>query len=152
MKSIIPYLGVAFALLLAGCSVFKPVSKNSTITYNRTGCYGTCPIYELTIDGKGNAVFVGERFTDKLGTWEKSLNKNTYQNLFKSFEEVRWGDLDAEYPAYVSDVPSTVFQYKNKKLEKQVIVTGEHPVELDELSALLNAIVASEGWTNISKD
>jgi len=152
MKSIIPYLGVAFALLLTGCSVCKPVSKKSTIVYNRTACYGTCPIYELTIDGRGNAVLIGERFTDKIGTWEKSLSKNTYQNLFKSFEEVRWSDLDAEYPAYVSDLPSTVFRYQNKKLDKEVIVTGEHPEVLDDLSALLNAIVASEGWTKTSID
>jgi Domain of unknown function (DUF6438) len=150
MKSLIFYFSLVIVVFSAGCSTHKGISAKSTIKYNRTACYGTCPIYELTIDGKGKAIFVGERFTDKLGTWEKDLDKETCSELFNLLSSVAWDTLSDEYPAYISDVPSTIYHYANKTHDKEVIVSGTHPAILDKVATQLNNIVDSEGWTNMN--
>src|ERR1041385_8201332 len=42
-------------------------SNDDQITLERTACFGTCPMYKLTIDSDGTVTFNGERFTKTTG-------------------------------------------------------------------------------------
>ena len=150
MKSLNTYFGVIAILLILSCSGNRPIPGKSSITYNRTACYGTCPIYQMSIGGNGKAVFVGERFTEKIGTWEKQLDKQTCRELFDLFSSVSWDSMSSEYPAFVSDVPSTIFHYRHRSIDKEVVVTGEHPKIFDQLATRLNNIAVADGWTEIT--
>ena len=150
MKSLVFYFSLVIATLGVSCSSPRGITAKSKITYSRTACYGTCPIYTVTIDGKGKAIFVGERFTEKLGTWEKDMDKETCSELFSLLNSVSWDTLSHEYPANVSDLPSTIYHYTNKRQDKEVIVSGTHPAILDKVATRLNNIVDSEGWTEMN--
>src|SRR5947209_8490280 len=41
-------------------------------TLERTGCYGECPVYRLTVSSDGSVVYVGTR-------WVKTLGKKQYK-------------------------------------------------------------------------
>lgn len=138
---------VIFSLLfLSSCAIIKPIPNNAQIEFERTPCYGTCPIFKLTIDHKGNAVFEGERFTDKLGRWTYKLNKSERKDIFNAFKAVNWDKLNANYPTAVSDLPSVIFHFTHKKTDKEVVVTGAHPAELDLLATKMDNLVANGLW------
>jgi hypothetical protein len=66
-------------LLVAACSAApEPAAdySNMVITLERTACFGTCPIYRLTIQGNGQVVYEGEDKRrhlrrSKLPSWQR---------------------------------------------------------------------------------
>ncbi|MCI0516543.1 MAG: DUF6438 domain-containing protein, partial [Woeseiaceae bacterium] len=42
--------------------------NGDSITLERTACYGTCPMYKVTIASEGAVTFEGQRFTKTIGT------------------------------------------------------------------------------------
>lgn len=133
------------ALTLGSC---KRVPPSAYIEFQRTPCFGGCPIYTLKIDGSGMATFEGKRFTEKIGSYSKQLTKEETQKLFNALKEKEWENYKDEYPTRSTDLPSTIFRFHYKKTSKVVVVSGEHPDELDVLSDMLVSIVDSDGWTS----
>jgi hypothetical protein len=50
-----------------------------------TGCYGHCPTYSLTIDGKGNIEYNGIQYVSKLGKKFKKISKKSVAYLLSNF-------------------------------------------------------------------
>ncbi|MCB9263127.1 MAG: hypothetical protein H6607_12195 [Flavobacteriales bacterium] len=137
-------------LFIFSCQSGKKAQKNANILFQKTACYGTCPIFKMTIDGSGLATYTGERFVSKVGTYSKQLSKEETESIYKAMKEIRWDTLKKEYPAHVSDLPSVILGYHFKKINKEVVVSGEHPAELDVLDQKLSAIANSDGWQSIT--
>lgn len=116
----------------------------------RTGCYGTCPIYKLQIYGNGNAIYEAGRFSKvkpKLGIYEKQLSRETINDLVKTFEEAKFWELQNEYTDNVSDLPTTYITFKNNGKSKRITDYYNTPAQLKRLEEILDAIIASEeGW------
>ncbi len=140
--------------LIAGsffaCKSAKEQSVPSTIELRRTGCYGTCPIYKFTLDSKGKAQFEGERFTEKLGSWEKQFEEVELRPLWDLVKGQDWSQYEDEYPSNVSDLPATVLSIQVKKKVKTIYIEGEHPKSLDDVSAILIKLAESPGWENLN--
>ena len=134
-------------LAAPACKNRKQVPETASMVFSRTVCYGTCPVYTMTITGNGLATFEGERFTDKIGTFTKQFSEVETKTLFEDLATYSWTAFKDEYPASVSDLPSTVFQFTYKGTNKKVIVSGEHPSSLDVLEDKLSKIAESDGWT-----
>lgn len=132
----------------SSCSTQKRVPKNASISFKRTACFGTCPIYTLTVDSKGNATFLGERFTDKIGEFTKHLSREETKALFSTLNEANWDNFQDKYDANVSDLPSTIFAFNYKRINKKVVVTGEHPEGLIKINEALIAVAEADGWTS----
>ena len=70
-------VGVAFALVigLTGSAAAQGVDvpADALIHMQRTSCFGTCPIYAVTIDGRGAVTYDGERFVRDRAT---SINRD----------------------------------------------------------------------------
>lgn len=61
----------AAAVLLAGCATTGGVGQGpdaATIRYETSPCFGTCPVYVVTVRPDGSGTFEGKRFTAVTGT------------------------------------------------------------------------------------
>ncbi|NJC32993.1 hypothetical protein GGR88_000467 [Sphingomonas jejuensis] len=78
------------AMLLAGCQMTSDVALGGagaqprpieveSITYRTSPCYGTCPVYAVTVQPDGTGLFVGERFTATTGERGFRLTPARYQ-------------------------------------------------------------------------
>ncbi|WP_315763619.1 DUF6438 domain-containing protein [Sphingomonas sp. Y38-1Y] len=84
--------------LAALAALLSPApAEAETITLEMSGCYGTCPIYRVTVDERGNGVFVGKRFTWVSGERHFPLPTATFDRFRRHLEAVRpkSGDLTA---------------------------------------------------------
>ncbi len=149
-----PLTGYIVSLLatvsLVSCAGKKSVPATSSIHFERTACFGACPIYTLVINGEGLAQFEGKRFTEKIGSFEKQLSKEDTKALFDLLNSTEWNSFADEYPTDITDLPGILFKYNHKKVSKQIVVYGEHPEQLDVLSEYLSKIAESDGWTNLN--
>ncbi len=137
-------------VLLTGsaCKKRNQVPESASIVLSKTACFGTCPIYQMTINGNGLATFEGERFTDKIGSFSKQLTEQETKDLFRQLATYDWNSFQDSYPAQVTDLPSVIFHFNFKDVKKKVSVRGEHPPTLDVINNMLSNIAESDGWTS----
>lgn len=122
--------------------------KDSRITMEKGACYGTCPVYSITISGTGKAEYEGRQFVDRVGTYEKQLNPREISQLFNAFECANFFDFQSEYTADISDLPTTWVTFEHRGFKRKVKDYYQAPEELKKLEKMIEDIaMSSEGWS-----
>jgi hypothetical protein len=62
-------------------------------TLERTGCYGECPVYRLTVHNDGSVVYVGTRWVKVLGRQVYKISEAQTAELQAAFERVNFSQL-----------------------------------------------------------
>src|SRR2546421_3635764 len=91
----------------------QPRSNDDLITLARTACFGTCPIYTVTISTDGTVSFEGRRFTKVQGSTTGHISSAAFRDLVREFEKLDYFTLPDEFapgtkvcPNMVTDMPS----------------------------------------------
>jgi hypothetical protein len=155
----------SFLFLLASCNALKKSASAETekksesdtktvvITYHRTFCFGTCPVFTLTINGETKtATYKGERNVDKIGEFKKEITQLELTNFISAFEKHHFFDLKDSYPSAATDLPSKITTYTIDGKTKKIDDMEKAPAGLKELEKLLEDFANSEGWVKISKE
>lgn len=143
--------------LIAGCTndgTNKPSSpvtqEEPVITLERTSCFGTCPVYSLTINGDGTVVYVGEDFVKTKGEKETTISIDAVNQLVLEFEKADYFSLNDSYTSFgISDMPSanTSISIGGKtKAIKHYLGDRSAPQQLTELENKIDEIVNSAQW------
>ncbi len=83
--------------------------SNSSISLRRSGCFGTCPVYELSISGNGNVEFNGNNFVEFPGKHTITIPLDSLRILLHQIDTCGWFNLHDEYTNMsVSDAPSAI--------------------------------------------
>ncbi len=146
-----------FLLLIAPCNSSKkavktPVETDNTskviIIYQTTPCFGRCPLYTLTINGETKtATFIGDKHTEKIGTYTKAISKSELEVFVKAFEDAQFNSLNDEYLGNITDFPIKYIIYTNNNRTKKIKTRSGAPEALNKLEKTLNAYaVSEEGW------
>ena len=62
-------------------------------TLERTGCYGECPVYRLTVNSDGSVVYVGTRWVKVLGRQVYKVSEAQIAELQAAFERANFNQL-----------------------------------------------------------
>lgn len=84
--------------------VLRPDSRVS-IMLQRSGCFGSCPSYSVTISTDGIA-FEGRGFVVAAGKHSDDVNADEVRNLAKRFVAADFYSMDSAYQASVTDMPA----------------------------------------------
>ena len=105
------YLGLLFfiSFLIFSCEPPDPYlyAEDAFIELKKDPCFGFCPVYTFKINGKGHAVYNGDRNVSKEGKWVRQLTPDETNSLFQAFENGDFWALDDEYTSQVTDLPTT---------------------------------------------
>jgi hypothetical protein len=69
------------------------------ITLQRTGCYGSCPVYTVTLHRGGKAEFNAEKNLPKLGNFAGEVDPYYYGRLCYLIDQSGFMDMDNNYHA-----------------------------------------------------
>jgi hypothetical protein len=117
----IGFLG--FLPLAASCARWRPRSTVSdptiVITLHRGPCYGSCPIYDLTIRGDGTVVYEGEGYVKVRGNVVKYVEPEVVTALATTLERMGYFTvvMPTECKDWATDHPwvSTSVTYRAHK-------------------------------------
>ena len=107
-------LALAALFVLAGCksrtaavgspsSTAVTPSRFTAITFERTPCFGTCPVYSVTVSGSASASasasvrFTGVRNVDSVGAFTRTIDAATVAALQRAFDDAQYYALDDRY-------------------------------------------------------
>jgi acetamidase/formamidase len=133
-------------------------NKTGVITMERGPCFGTCPIYRVTVASDGAVTFEGGNFVKTKGKATAQIKPEEFKKLVGEFERFKFSSLDDKYepgtpgcgPA-VTDMPyvRTSIQM-NGKTKSVSHYHGCHDSEvLRALSALerkIDEIAGTDKW------
>jgi hypothetical protein len=123
--------------------------KNVVITLKRSGCFGICPIYNLTIYGNGTVVYEGTANVNISGIQISNISGNEVRQLLSEFKKIDYFSLNESEIAsrVVYDAPlfTTSLTLNGKTKTIKHYETAE-PKELTELENKIDEIVNSNQW------
>ncbi|PWR22467.1 hypothetical protein DKG74_11330 [Zavarzinia aquatilis] len=96
-------------------------AAETEISIQHTACYGTCPIYTVTIGGDGRVSYDGGFNVAFAGRVEERVDPAAVAALIEQFRAAQFFGLEDEYAAEVTDLPSTVLRLRLGKAEKKVV-------------------------------
>lgn len=122
-------------------------SEESAIEIVKTACFGSCPVYNFSIQGNGVAKFNGRRFVDLEGQYSRVFPPDTTNFIFSTFVEANLDQYQSEYTENVTDLPTTYLTFRNEGKSKKIKMYYGYPEELKMLAAKLEELAFSSGWT-----
>ncbi len=111
---------------------FESSIEFDQIVLSKTGCYGSCPIIDVSISKDGEVFFQGEGYVEKLGIYSSKIPKAQADDIFQKFYDADIINLNDYYAANHTDDESTITTFlKNGKIVKTIYDYGNKgPAEL----------------------
>lgn len=127
----------------------KNQSQITEITLERTACFGTCPIYKVTLKRDGTATYVGKQFVERTGTYSGKFYG--FERLAQLIESRGYFDLKDNYTINATDLPSTVTSVVRAGRRKTITNYGDTgPVELWGIEQAIDGVLANTKWEKVS--
>lgn len=143
-----------FSLLDDDPSVSTPTSdqsKDMHITLERSGCFGVCPYYIVTIEPDGKVTFDGKYNTAITGTVTSTIGHDKLIELAAEIDKTDFFSLSDDYPRW-DDVPVYLLTVQMSGVDKQVTASSiGGPRRLYILMSRIDEIVDSYQWINGGK-
>ena len=142
-------------LFALSCSASKEAKKSEqikatdSISLERTACYGTCPVYTLTIYADGKVAYKGENHIEQIGLYSGQLEKQATIALFAKISSYSWQLYPEKYPIDNYDFPQFHLEYKSNDMTKLVKGNTNAAQELIALAKQMDKLV---GGITLKKD
>jgi hypothetical protein len=147
---------LAACLLSAVAISAQATTPGVAITLERGACFGTCPMYSLTIYDDGTVVYNGDRFVEATGEQTWQMDPETVTAMVDAFAEAGYFEWDAEYTDMsVTDLPYIVTSVtRDGETHSINHYTGDHsaPLALSFLEAWIDQMVNTAQWTGVPTD
>jgi hypothetical protein len=154
------------AALAAGCArpappvpsadAAQPAPDPVHLSLERGPCFGTCPVYKVSLEGSGAVLFEGRRFVADSGVSTSSVPAERIDSLVTTITAAGFFDFADRYAAgepdcerYATDLPSAIIEVRAGGREKRV----EHdhgcmgaPPALSTLEALIDSVAGVSQW------
>jgi hypothetical protein len=128
------------------------VDANTTITLDRTVCFGACPSYSLSIGGDGTVTYTGRQFVKLVGTATSQIPLADVQSLVDEMERSDYFHLtvpDTCPQGMATDNPTATTSLQIAG--KSHVVTDYHgapcaPAVLRTLEDRIDSVAQSAQW------
>lgn len=124
------------------------MAKIRSISLLRGGCYGTCPIYEVTLNRSGSAAWEGEAFTERLGSYRGSVEAEEFELVASLVDRCGFFAWKDDYPPSGTDLPPYSITVVRGSETKQVSAWGDSPgpQNFHVIARLMDAVADRIDW------
>lgn len=125
------------------------------VTMSRTGCFGSCPTYELSIHGDGRVDYEGHEFVWQCGKTGSSLRQLEVEQILEALDEARFFSMEDRAFTWTSDVPAAIITVKLNGKTKTVrgqwsvyfdVGLSKTQMEFAGAANKIDEIVGSKKW------
>jgi len=139
-----------------GCKSTKPPIESTQsmikeLSFYTGPCFGTCPVYTMTITPDGTLKYEGEKFTEMTGVWENKLDKEAYAEIIALFEKANLRQYPDEVERLISDIPTKKLSFTDEKGSKTVKYAYIKDQSVLDIEHKMTALTELNNWVQISK-
>lgn len=141
----------AYFFVTAVLHAQAPITK---IVLERTACFGSCPVYTLTVHSTGTVEFSGTNHCKATGPQTGRISAASFAKLVKKIGEIDFFALQDRYDgknpdgtgSTVTDLPTRKTTVTRGEETKTVINYFRGPPGLTELELLIDEVANSGKW------
>jgi hypothetical protein len=110
----------------------NPTENYDKIILSSSGCYGTCPIMDISIENNGNVLYQGTKFNTFNGSFTSKISSSEFNKIVEGFKKANLPNLDNNYKASTTDNEEISITFvKDNKIVKTITDYGSQaPTEL----------------------
>lgn len=116
------------------------------VSFEQTACFGTCPVHKMEIYGRGNAKYHGDRNVKFEGDFIANVSPKQLAEIIDKANAINFFELEAEYTAPVTDLPTSIIYIKDGNKKHQVKAYAEYPKELADYIKYLYEVSQKIDW------
>ncbi|QPC83864.1 hypothetical protein G4Y79_05655 [Phototrophicus methaneseepsis] len=143
-------------VLLGGMMTVNGQDAEAVITLERTACFGTCPVYSLSIWEDGTVRYNGSEYVTVTGEQTSEMDPETVQHMLSAFVDAGYFQWEDAYDTQVvSDLPTittTVSDEGNTKTIMRYAGDTSAPLALPFLENWIDEMTNSALWTGQQPD
>lgn len=128
-----------------------PVAPVKRVTYECRPCFGSCPVYKVTINKDGTIDYHGIRFVDRIGHYKATVARSKVNKLFDAIRWSNFWDMKDRYELPITDMPTQILTAESGRLCRTVEEYGDSgPEELHKLQERVETVVkAAKHWKKL---
>ena len=139
-------------LLFSLCSVkAQGAESDPVITLERTACFGTCPVYRVSILEDGTVLYDGDRFVTMTGEQTGEITPETVELMVEAFEKAGYFDWNESYNENsFGDLPTVITSVTRGGLTHRIErYSGDYtaPFALSFLEFWIDQMTNTALWT-----
>jgi hypothetical protein len=147
--------GVLAAIVAVGAALISTASTQSpagpiVITLERTACFGTCPVYTVTVRDDGSVSYDGRSFVRVPGKYAWQIDPAMVRALADEMTRAGFFDLKKEYTAMITDMPTTYTTLSIGARTKRVKDYFDAPPKLMELEKRIDEVSGAKGYVRMN--
>jgi len=117
------------------------------LSIERSGCFGTCPMYQLQVFRSGLVVYEGRKFVSRIGSYQTRIDVAEMRVMAEEAKRIGYFDLNDEYDnRAISDIPTTVTSVHAYGKSKKVSHRWQGPAELKAFEKFIDSRFESAQW------
>lgn len=129
---------------------FKELGEDVFARLQRTSCFGSCPVYTLTVYDNGVVEYYGRSNVEKIGLYRASVKSSVLEQLKNEAESIGYFDLKEVYDnRNVSDVPSTISSLQYDEGFKIVVNRFDGPEQLSVFEKYFDSLFKDLDWVAV---
>ena len=150
-----PILSIALvACLFFSCRTsHNPAAGNITsVSVKTSPCFGTCPVYEMTILSDRAATYNAIRFNDKQeGLYQGTIKEDDFKQLMSLLQATNFTTLKDEYKPNVTDLPGVDLEitYNRGQVKKVHDYGARGTEELRRFYSFVSSLRTSQQWKKL---
>lgn len=123
---------------------FRPVpppAARQVLRFEKTPCFGTCPVYTVELDSTGEARFSGLQNTATQGEAFFRISPRRLRGILRRARQLGFWEMQPKYDATITDIPSTILTLDDPIMgRKRVEARANFPESLGSFLQDLEAL------------
>lgn len=148
-------LGVISLIAFSSCtSLRKGVNfdkVDKVLEMSKGPCFGSCPIFTITVYDNGWATYNGKLYTDKLGLHIKKVGRSRLEEIKRELRLANLWQYQNIYRSSLPDLQSVTINYFEKGRTKSITGKEGRPISVQKIEAFLDKMVKTTGWIQKEK-
>lgn len=117
------------------------------ISFEKTPCFGHCPVYNVKIYESGFAIYEGRNFVEKMGMYATRFDSAEIEKIYNKALDIGYFDLKNEYnDPLITDLPSTISRIHFGGQDHKIRARFNTPKRLVEFHDNLAVTLLEKNW------
>ena len=117
------------------------------ISYEKTPCFGRCPVFKIKVYESGFAVYEGLNFAEKMGLYSYRFSPEDLEKIYTMAEAIDYFNLEEEYnDPRISDLPSVISEISLKERSHRIQARKGTPQNLKNFHENLGIMLNERDW------
>lgn len=127
-------------------------ARHYLLMFQKTGCYGSCPVFEVRVHSDQEVEWLGKRHVERLGMYRAFVSKEWIEETVRHAQEQGFFNFSARYPddnSVIEDIPHTITTVQRGAVRHTIDNGGNAPLKLRQLESYLLERFDSLEWKKV---